>query len=76
MDGDLKKIAESSLTIRPNFVYSLQEVKDDVNRLFSTGYFERLAPETEDTRDGVKLIFNVRAHPIALLSTCHARHCS
>ena len=59
VDGELKAIAESCLTIKPNFSYSLNEVKDDAQRVFSSGYFEKLDPTTEDTRDGVKLIFNV-----------------
>ena len=60
VEGELKEVAQKCITIRPNFSYSLQEVKEDTNRVFSSGYFERLEPTTEDTRDGVKLIFNVR----------------
>lgn len=63
LDGNLKRIAEDCIAIRPNFSYSLQEVKEDANRVFSSGYFERLEPSTEDTRDGVRLIFNVRLMP-------------
>ena len=61
VEGELKEVAQKCITIRPNFSYSLQEVKEDTNRVFSSGYFERLEPTTEDTRDGVKLIFNVRS---------------
>lgn len=69
VDGELKAIAESCITIRPNFSYSLQEVKDDANRVFQSGFFEKLEPSTDDTRDGVKLIFNVS--PLIGLSPCH-----
>ena len=61
VEGELREVAQKCITIRPNFSYSLQEVKEDTNRVFSSGYFERLEPTTEDTRDGVKLIFNVRS---------------
>lgn len=62
VEGELKAIAEACITIRPNFSYSLQEVKDDANRVFQSGFFEKLEPSTDDTRDGVKLIFNVSCH--------------
>ena len=65
MSGELKEIAESCISIRPNFTYSLEEVKENLDRVFSSGFFEKLDPGTEDTRDGVKLVFNVRPfHPL------------
>lgn len=66
MEGELKRIAESCIAIRPNFSYSLPEVTDNAKRVFSSGYFEKLEPRTEDTRDGVKLIFNVSSSKIRL----------
>lgn len=55
VEGELKKIAESKLSIKPNFAYTLSEVKDDIQRVFDAGYFQQLTPVAEDTRDGIKL---------------------
>ena len=40
-------------------------MKDDVQQVFDSGYFDRCQPKAEDTRDGVKLIIEVPAEPIA-----------
>lgn len=74
VEGELKAIAESCIAIRPNFSYSLQEVKEDARRVFDSGYFERLDPRTDDTRDGVKLIFNVSAPCLQVRSGEGADH--
>jgi len=37
-------------------------VKDDVQQVFDSGYFDRCQPKAEDTRDGVKLIIEVRGY--------------
>ena len=59
MEGELKKIAESKLSIKPNFAYTLSEVRDDIQRVFDAGYFQQLTPVAEDTRDGIKLTLEV-----------------
>lgn len=59
VDGELKKIAESKLTIKPNFAYTLSEVRDDIQRVFDAGYFQQITPAAEDTRDGIKLTLQV-----------------
>jgi len=38
-------------------------VKQDVARVFNTGYFSACVPDAVDTRDGVKLIIKVRPPP-------------
>ncbi|KXZ54331.1 hypothetical protein GPECTOR_5g414 [Gonium pectorale] len=58
--GDLARIAREALTTRPNFAYTLEEVKADVRRVFATGWFSEVSPDAEDTRDGVKLRIKVR----------------
>ena len=66
VDGELKRIAESKLSIKPNFAYTLSEVRDDIQRVFDAGYFKELTPVAEDTRDGIKLTLQVRGwgrHP-------------
>lgn len=60
VDGELKKIAESKLTIKPNFAYTLSEVRDDIQRVFDAGYFQQILPAAEDTRDGIKLTLQVQ----------------
>ena len=37
--GDLAAQAQAALTLKPNFAYTLEEVQEDVNRVFQTGYF-------------------------------------
>ncbi|GFR47680.1 hypothetical protein Agub_g9426, partial [Astrephomene gubernaculifera] len=59
-EGELKRVAQEALTTRPNFAYTLDEVKADVRRVFATGWFSEVAPDSEDTRDGVKLRIRVR----------------
>ena len=58
-EGELKKIAQDSMSIRPNFAYTAKEVQEDVRRMFACGYFAKLTPIAEDTRDGVKLTMEV-----------------
>lgn len=59
VDGELKQLAEDCITIRPNFSYTLEEIKENATRVFDTNYFHRLSPCTKVTQDGVKLIFDV-----------------
>ncbi|GAX81347.1 hypothetical protein CEUSTIGMA_g8778.t1 [Chlamydomonas eustigma] len=58
-DADLKKLAMNTIKTRPNFAYTLDEVKKDVERVFNTGWFRECVPDAVDTRDGVKLIIKV-----------------
>ncbi len=59
VDGELKRIAEAALTTKPNFAYTLNEIQEDIGRVFDTGYFTKTVPISEDTRDGVKLTIEV-----------------
>ena len=61
LDGELKKTAQDAMTIRPNFAYTAKEVQEDVRRVFACGYYAKLTPIAEDTRDGVKLTMEVSA---------------
>jgi outer membrane protein insertion porin family len=61
--GELERVANTALTIKPNFAYTLDEVQDDVNRVFATGYFAQCQPIAEDTRDGVRVVIEVRPTP-------------
>ena len=45
--------------MRPNFAYTAKEVQEDVRRVFACGFFAKLTPVAEDTRDGVKLTMEV-----------------
>ena len=70
-EGELRRVAESALTIKPNFGYTLKEVKDDIQRVFDTGFFDKCQPHGEDTRDGIKLIVEVRElAPLAVSNCC------
>ena len=60
---ELRTVANQSLVMKPNFAYTLKEVQEDVNRVFSTGYFSSCHPVAEDTRDGVRLTIEVKENP-------------
>lgn len=62
-DGELKRAAVEALKTKPNFAYTIDEVRDDVKRVFETGYFSSCRPKAEDTRDGVKLTIEVTPNP-------------
>ena len=59
VEGELKRVALSMLKTRANFAYTIGEVKQDVRRVFNTGWFKECIPEAQDTRDGVKLVIKV-----------------
>jgi hypothetical protein len=67
----LKGIAESALTTKPNFAYTLQEVEADLRRVFATGWFSSVIPDAEDTRDGVKLVVKVSVPPVTGWVACN-----
>lgn len=62
-DGALKRAAEAALTTRPSFAYTLQEIRDDLQRVYNTGWFSNCDPMAEETRDGVKLVIKVTPNP-------------
>jgi len=62
-DGALQQQALQALRTKPNFAYTIDEVREDVKRVFETGYFSSCRPKAEDTRDGVKLTIEVTPNP-------------
>lgn len=64
---DLEAEALAALkACRPNSALTVREVQEDVQRIFDSGYFCSCMPVAVDTRDGIRLIFQVQAY--ALLS--------
>lgn len=61
--GEVKDAAVKALKTKPNFAYTIEEVKEDVKRVFETGFFSSCRPRAEDTRDGVKLTIEVTPNP-------------
>ncbi|KAK3280296.1 Outer envelope protein 80, chloroplastic [Cymbomonas tetramitiformis] len=61
--GELEQVAKDAIALQPNFAYTLEEVQDNVVRVFDTGYFATCQPIAEDTRDGVRVILKVTANP-------------
>lgn len=59
MDGELKKVAEQALSMKPNFTYGFKDIQAEAQHVFETGYFKRVTPVPEDTRDGVKITLKV-----------------
>ncbi len=66
VDGELKKVAEQALSLKPNFAYTLKEIRGEMEQIFDTGFFSLAAPKAEDTRDGVKITVEVRSNNSAV----------
>ena len=57
---DLLLTASSALKAsKPNSALTVKEVQEDVHRIIESGYFSACMPIAEDTRDGIRLIFQV-----------------
>ncbi|KAM7497208.1 hypothetical protein LguiA_021622 [Lonicera macranthoides] len=57
---DLEQEALAALkTCRPNSALSVREVQEDVLRIIGSGYFSSCMPVAVDTRDGIRLMFQV-----------------
>jgi len=54
----------SQIKSRVGSPYIASIVSDDLKRLYATGFFEDVKVETEDFKEGVKLIFEVKEKPI------------
>ncbi|GAB4856056.1 Outer envelope protein 80, chloroplastic [Ancistrocladus abbreviatus] len=44
---------------RPNSALTVREVQEDVHRIIDSGYFASCMPVAYDTRDGIRLVFQV-----------------
>lgn len=44
---------------RPNSALTVREVQEDVHRIIDSGYFASCMPVAVDTRDGIRLVFQV-----------------
>ncbi|XP_071712134.1 outer envelope protein 80, chloroplastic [Rutidosis leptorrhynchoides] len=57
---DLEEEAVTALkTCRPNSALTVREVQEDVHRIIGSGYFSSCMPVAVDTRDGIRLVFQV-----------------
>ncbi|KAL7594668.1 hypothetical protein Lser_V15G29136 [Lactuca serriola] len=57
---DLEAEAIAALkTCRPNSALTTREVQEDVHRIIGSGYFSSCMPVAVDTRDGIRLVFQV-----------------
>ncbi|XP_043691502.1 outer envelope protein 80, chloroplastic [Telopea speciosissima] len=57
---DLEAEAATALkACRPNSALTVREVQEDVHRIIDSGYFCSCMPVAVDTRDGIRLIFQV-----------------
>lgn len=57
---DLENEAITALkTCRPNSALTVREVQEDVHRIIGSGYFSSCMPVAVDTRDGIRLVFQV-----------------
>lgn len=57
---DLESEALNALKAsRPNSALTVRDVQEDVHRIISSGYFSSCMPVAVDTRDGIRLVFQV-----------------
>ncbi|KAI3688208.1 hypothetical protein L1987_81918 [Smallanthus sonchifolius] len=57
---DLEEEAIAALKrCRPNSALTVREVQEDVHRIIGSGYFSSCMPVAVDTRDGIRLVFQV-----------------
>ena len=61
---ELEQLARSVVFMKPNFSYTIKDITMDVARIFNTGIFKEVTPETVDTRDGIALTFKLVANPV------------
>jgi outer membrane protein insertion porin family len=62
---ELEAAAAAALrACRPNAALTVREVQEDVHRIVESGLFRSCMPVAVDTRDGIRLVFEV------LLSSC------
>ena len=54
----------SKIKTRVNAVYNPNVVSDDIKRLYSLGFFERVWVDQEKKEDGIKIIFRVTEKPL------------
>ncbi|MEK6714875.1 MAG: outer membrane protein assembly factor BamA [Candidatus Omnitrophota bacterium] len=54
----------SKIKLRVSQDYSANIVRDDIKRLYSTGYFSDIKVDLEDFSGGVKVIFNLKEKPL------------
>ncbi|XP_010257285.1 PREDICTED: outer envelope protein 80, chloroplastic-like isoform X1 [Nelumbo nucifera] len=60
---DLEAEAAAALkACRPNSALTVQEVQEDVHRIINSGYFCSCMPVAIDTRDGIRLVFQVESN--------------
>jgi hypothetical protein len=58
---ELEEAAAAALrACRPNAALTVQEVQEDVHRVVESGLFRSCMPVAVDTRDGIRLVFEVR----------------
>jgi outer membrane protein insertion porin family len=61
---ELEQLARRVVSMKPNFSYTIEDITADVTRIFNTGFFNNVMPETVDTRDGVSLTFRLQANEV------------
>jgi outer membrane protein insertion porin family len=58
--GDLEEVAKGALrACRANTALTSRDVEEDVARIVETGLFRSCVPIAFDTRDGIRLVFQV-----------------
>ena len=57
---DLEEVAASAIKLcRPNSALTVRDVQEDVHRIVESGLFSSCMSVAVDTRDGIRLIFQV-----------------
>ncbi|MGD1857296.1 MAG: BamA/TamA family outer membrane protein [Leptolyngbyaceae cyanobacterium] len=61
---ELEDIAYQAITLRPGRPATRSQLQEDINNVFSTGFFANVRARPEDTDLGVRVIFGVEPNPI------------
>lgn len=56
LEGEAKNALKAS---QPNSALTVRDVQEDVHRIIASGYFASCMPVAVDTRDGIRLVFQV-----------------
>lgn len=64
VEGDLQNLVYQTIRTRPGRTATRSELQEDINAIFSTGFFSNVQATPEDTPLGVRVTFVVTPNPV------------
>jgi|LakMenEpi03Aug12_release.lakeMendotaPanAssembly.Ray.scaffolds.fasta_scaffold23148_5 CHAT domain-containing protein len=64
VEGELEDLVYKTITTKPGYTSTRSQLQEDVNNIYSKGYFSNVKVVPEDTPLGVRVTFVVKANPI------------